>query len=61
MVKISRTDCVRNGVLHRVKKERIILRAIKRVNAIELVTPYIGAAFIEGEREGKREGTGGSG
>ena len=46
MEKNSWTDCARNGgVLHRVKKERIILRAIKRVNAIELVILCIGTAF----------------
>jgi hypothetical protein len=45
MEKISWTDCIRNeGLLHRVK-ERIVLRAIKIVNAIELVTPCIGTTF----------------
>jgi len=43
--KISWTDCVRNEVLNRVKKERNILHTITRGNAIELVTPCIGTAF----------------
>jgi hypothetical protein len=39
------TDCVKTEVLHRVKEESNLLKAIKIERLTELVTSYVGTAF----------------